>query len=208
MNVSASGPGSIVDLAGVTSFSTSSGSLGATNFGTVDLNPGLTSLNGVTLSLDGTGNIPESQFTAISNGGIADTGGSYSSANFSKLTKFNGSNISVTGGGKLVLAGVTTFDPLDGNDTFSAVGTGSLVSLPDLGTILTDDYFGDLTFSAMQGGDVEITGLTTINTTGTEIKRVKPRSPTAAAALSISLTSLPTSPSTRLCGRRMTVPSS
>ncbi len=165
VNVTADGPGSVVDIADVASFSTSQGSLGATNQGTVEINPSLTILNGVTLSLDGTGNIPESQFTAINNGGIDDTGGSYTSADFSKLTSFNGSGLSVSGGGKLVLTGVTTFDPLGNDVTFGATGTNSLLSLPNLATLEASSYYyGGLNFSATSGGLIDLPLLASIST--------------------------------------------
>ncbi len=168
VNVSADGTGSVVNIAGVASFTTYSGSLGATNSGTLELNSGLTSLSGVTLKLDGTGNIPESQFTAIDSGGIDDSGGVYATSDFRKLTEIDGSSLSVTGGGQLVLSGVVSFDPLGGYTSFSADGSASVLNLPDLTTVQSNsNYYGSLAISATNGGEVDLASLATLNTGAT-----------------------------------------
>ncbi|MFI5457017.1 MAG: RHS repeat-associated core domain-containing protein, partial [Isosphaerales bacterium] len=165
VSATADGSGSLLDLPNLTAYSTYNGTLAATNSGTVTLNPSLTSLTGVTLMLDGTGTIPESQFTAINNGGVKDEGGAYSSAaDFSKLTNISGSSLAVQGGGKLVLAGVLSFDPSSQNTDFTASGAGSLLSLPKLASIGSTDFYGDLSIQASAGGDVELPALVTIST--------------------------------------------
>ena len=119
------------------------------------------------LVLDGTGNIPESQFTAIHNGAISDEGGNYSaSSDFSNLKNVDGSTLSVRGGGKLVLSGVLSFDPAGQYRQFSADGSGSLLSLPNLSSISTATYYGQFTIQATKGGDVELAGLASIDTAG------------------------------------------
>ena len=168
VNVSADGPGSVVNIADVTSFATYFGSLGATNSGTLELNSALTSLSGVTLKLDGTGNIPESQFTAINSGGIDDSGGVYASSNLSNLTDVDGSSFSVAGGGQLVLSGVVSFDPLGDYTSFSADGSASVLSLPNLTTVQSNlNYYGSLAISATDGGEVDLTSLATLSTSDT-----------------------------------------
>jgi hypothetical protein len=111
VSIDAAGSGSLVDVSGLTSFGTYNEGLSATQGGTVKLNPALTSLDNLTLTLDGTGTLPINQFTAITNGSINVEGGTYTAAqtpSFSNLTNIDGTSLYVSGGGVLSLQSVTS----------------------------------------------------------------------------------------------------
>ncbi len=155
VSVESIGPGSLINLTALTTYDVSSygyvGSiLSATDSGAVDLSSQLTSLDGVMLQLDGTGNLPISQFTGITSGGIDVTSGNYSptaataNANnsFTNLSNINGSGLYVSGG-SLTLPDVTNYqaigDPSKSSIRlamfFEATGPNSTLSLPALSSI-------------------------------------------------------------------------
>src|SRR5262249_19584285 len=155
--VSASDPGSLVNLRGLTTFNTSipvggylaaAGSLSATGGGSVALNSGLTSLSGVNVTVDATGTLPLDQLTSVTVCSLTVNGASDTLPN---LTDIEGSNLDVQGGGSLSLPGVTTYD--NNNSTYSNAfqteDPNSKLSLPKLGTITGNS----VNFSATAAGD-------------------------------------------------------
>ncbi len=96
VSIEADGAGSVVDASALTTYNSDESGydgavLAATNGGTIDLNSQLTSLAGVLLTLDGTGTIPISQFTSITDGGIKVEGGDYATGSpLASLTDIDG----------------------------------------------------------------------------------------------------------------------
>ncbi len=129
VKVEAQGSVSTIDLPDLTSFSpTDSGysALSVTDDGTVVLAAGLTSLNGVTIVLDGTGTLSNgtnssatTQFISITDGAITVEAGDYTSA-FPNLADIDGSSLRVYGGGSLILPAVTTYTNGNGYEYFQA----------------------------------------------------------------------------------------
>ena len=127
-----------------------------TDDATVVLAAGLTSLNGVTIVLDGTGTLAHfaiNQFTSITDGGITVESGNYSSA-FPNLADINGSSLYVYGGGSLTLPAVMTYTNSNGyeylqaaeyadenytSDTYYGSGSVGVLSLPALTSISGED---------------------------------------------------------------------
>jgi hypothetical protein len=77
MSLGADGSGSTIDLSTVTSFSGFADAISETNGATVLLNSGVTTLDGTTITVDGTGSIPLGQITALTGGGLTVLGGGY-----------------------------------------------------------------------------------------------------------------------------------
>ena len=114
---SADGSGSTLNLSALTSLNGTgcNNSLSDTASGTI-LDPLLASLNGVKVTLDGTGTMAASQWTALTNSSLTVTGGTYT---LSGLTDVTGSSVYVQGGGSLSLPGVTSYaNPTSYDDTF------------------------------------------------------------------------------------------
>ena len=109
VSAEADGSGSLIDLSGLTTYDIhSDGQLSAIDNGEVLLNTSLTTLNGVTIVLDGTGTLAVGQLTSVTDGGITVEAGDYNTA-FPILSDIDGSSLSVYGGGSLDLPGVTTY---------------------------------------------------------------------------------------------------
>ena len=148
VSIEADGAGSVVDVSALTTYavstSYSSSLLSVTNSGKVDLNSGLTSLNQVNLTLDGTGTIPIGQFTSITDATITIEGGDYATGTpLANLTDIDGSSLTVYGGGSLALPGVsaykttntTTFQAYGQSSTYPYTATVGTISLPALTSI-------------------------------------------------------------------------
>ncbi len=93
--VNAIGPGSEVDISKVASLG--GGNLTVTKQGTV-LDNALTSLTGVTVTLDGTGTVGTSQWTTLTNSQLYIEAGDYRSS-FMALADIDGTSLQVYGGG-------------------------------------------------------------------------------------------------------------
>ncbi len=188
VSIESSDAGSLIDLPALLTYDVADPDydgaiLSATANGTIELDLLLTSLNGVLLVLDGTGNIPISQFASVTNGGIEIESGDYAPAvaaetatnSLPNLSNINGSSLLVESGGSLSLPEVMSYQALywpsvfaESGNVFEATGSGSTLSLPGLASIadsVTNQY-APLTIEASSGGDVELVGLTSINTTG------------------------------------------
>ena len=75
LKIEADGAGSTIDLSGLTGYDDvysgiGVGSLTVTDHGTVDLNRKLTDSVGLSVTLDGTGNVATSQWTSLTGGGM------------------------------------------------------------------------------------------------------------------------------------------
>ncbi len=186
VQIEAEGSGSDIDLPDLTSFSpTDSGysALSITEDGTVVLAAGLTSLNGVTVSLDGTGTLNNgttssatTQFTAITDGDITVESGNYTAA-FPNLANINGSSLRAYGGGSLTLPAVMTYTNNNGYEYFQAAeyayenyttdtyyGSGSVgvLSLPALTSISGEDM---IVVAGGTGSAIDLPALSTFNAT-------------------------------------------
>ena len=161
VQIESNGSGSSIDLSALTSFSGTSGypKLTVTQGGTV-LDGDLTSLSGVTVTLDGTGTLATNQWTSLTYGSLTITGGEYTL----DLTDFDGSSAYVNAGDSLTLQDVTEYaNPAGGTTYFQATGAGSTLSLPNLTTLgKLNDY---LEVQALQGGQTDLPSLNAITST-------------------------------------------
>jgi hypothetical protein len=166
VQIEAEGTGSEIDLTDLTSFAGNGNNaiLVDTTQATI-LDPNLTTLTGVSLTLDGTGTISLDKITTLTgaNGGLLVTGGTYT---LSHLTDLDGSSVFVEDGASLTLSGVTSYANPNSFDTttFEATGTGSTLSLPNLTGLGTVN--SQFQVEAFQGGQT--------------LLRPWPRSPPAA----------------------------
>jgi hypothetical protein len=157
LNVSNSGDssGGEVDLTGLTNLTSTQGiSINDTGKSTI-LDSHLTSLNGVTVTLDGTDAHVADSWTSFINGSLTVTGSSY---NLSGLTDADDSNLSAQSGGSLALPGLTTY--ASNGNTFQANGTKSVLDMSALATLTPQ---GAWTVDARNGGQVNLNGLTDLN---------------------------------------------
>ncbi len=159
VQVDADGAGSKIDLSGLTSYTSPSGSLAVTNSATV-LDPELTSLNGVSVTLDGTGTLATGQWASLTAGSIAITGGAYT---LTSLTDIGLTSLQLSGGATLSLPALAQGElPLSNGQGVSI--QGKLVSMPASGT-----SGGTINVPATQGLTIvlqnsgTLTGNTTLN---------------------------------------------
>ncbi len=185
--VQADGTGALVDLSSLTVFGVG-GSFTATNGGTIELPAGLTSLNGVSLTISGPNSALLEQLKQFTNGTLTLEGGTYT---LSKLTDINGSSLYVENGAHLTLPDVSTYTDYNGSYyvygltfntsgggtlsmpelssitgyyfTLSATGTDSLINLPALATITSPYSYGEIYLTANSGGTIDLsTSLTAL----------------------------------------------
>ena len=154
VDVDADGSGTEIDLSGLTSFNCQAGSLSVTDGATV-LDAQITSLNGVSVALDGTGTLATSQWATLTGGTTTITGGTYTFGNVSDID-----NLSID-----VLAGSLALPGVEGNamidDTLQATGAGATLSLPALTSMSQSQ--GSLTFDVAAGGEILMPLLTSID---------------------------------------------
>ena len=141
--LNASGAGSEIDVSNLTTFNACLfySQFNQTNQGTI-LDTNLTSVTGLSVTLDGTGPDPTAPWQSFDYGSLTINGGTYAPTG---LTDVSGSNFSVNNGASLTLSGVTGYNaPLgNGNWTWVATGAHSILSLPNLTAI------GDLVNNSM-----------------------------------------------------------
>jgi len=167
IRVLADGVGSMIDLASLSSFTNSAArpdsSLAALNGGTI-INPGLTELVGVDLSIDGTGNLSTSQITTLQRGKVTINGGA--TADLSNAASIDGASFFVRDGATLSLPAATTYaapQKFNVESFFRAEGAGSVLALPNLTAITgSTQSFTYLNVEALAGGQVDLAGLGTI----------------------------------------------
>ncbi len=181
------GSGSQLNVPALTSFQGISGryefsTLQATNSGTL-IGSGLTSLNGVNLTLDGTGTIATAQITSFTNATLSLSAGTVSlpvladgynssfkvsggaTVTLPDLTDGDDTTFLVSGGASVTLPVLTSYTgPPNGENTLEATGTGSVLSLPDLTTITEDttEYGSYTNVEALAGGSVQLPSLAQI----------------------------------------------
>src|SRR5262249_34233811 len=102
VGVESENPGSKIDVPSLTNFA--GGLLTATAEGTV-IDPNLTTLSRVGVTLDGTGTVAINQWASLTNGSVTVTGGSYS---FPELTDMDGTSLDAQAGTSLTLPAVTS----------------------------------------------------------------------------------------------------
>jgi RHS repeat-associated protein len=135
VDIAADGRDSTIDLSDVTSYTcpANSADLSVTSEATV-LDPKLTSLNGVLVTLDGTGTISTDQWASLTNGSLTVTGGI---PNLGGLMDIDGSSL-VAQGGSLSLPELTSIA-----DVGITVSSGS-ITLPLLtNAVITNLNLGD-----------------------------------------------------------------
>ncbi len=160
--VLAGGTGSEIDLPALTSFSVSYyGELSVTGGATVS-DGSLTTLNGVTVTIDGSSTLETSSWATFTNSRMNISGGSYT---FNLLTDLDGSTINLSGGAAVTLTALTSYSNPNGYDTtyLEATGGGTVLSLPELTSLGTLNSILDIW--ALQGGQVLIPLLATITDT-------------------------------------------
>jgi len=151
-NLLADGAGSLLNVPVLTTVSGPSG-LTATHQGSIDA-PVLTSLDGTSVTLDGTGSLPTAQIVTLTDGQLTVSGGSY---DFSGLTSLDNSGVSVSGGITVSLPDVTTFQA--GSGTLQASGTGSELTLPHLAVLTDSAAGGSASVKALSGAEVNLPDL-------------------------------------------------
>ena len=81
------------------------------------------------------------------------------------LTNTDASNIKVSGGGTLTLAGIASYSAPNGSTLLEATGTNSVLSLPNLGSVTVGTAFGNrVQVQALAGGTISLPSLTQLNT--------------------------------------------
>src|SRR5208337_99624 len=163
------GAGSEIDLSELTQFianptaSANPGSLAVTNQGTI-LDVDLTSLNGVNVTLGGTGTLATNQWATMTNSSLTIDGGAYT---FPGLTDIDSSSLHAQAGSTLTLSAVTSYAQADSSgatSTFQASGVGTLLALPALATLsVTGAYWAGAQVQATGGGDVELPAVTQLS---------------------------------------------
>ncbi|MDR3636208.1 MAG: hypothetical protein P4L84_20570, partial [Isosphaeraceae bacterium] len=144
--------GGKINLSALTSL-TANPSISLTDTGGATLlDPNLTTLSGVSATIDGTDAQVANSWTKFVSGGLFVSGGTYS---LTKLTDVDLSNLNVQHGGSLSLPGVTTF--ATNENTFEASGTGSLLNVSSLTSVTYNASWGIETLS---GGTVNLSGIT------------------------------------------------
>ena len=184
----ASGAGSILQLAGLTTLQGASCggtlSIQALSGGQVLLsNVATIPSNSVSVQAQGTGSIVSLSGLITSSGLLnlsASEGGSVllsalangGEVNFNlvpggvistpQLTNINGANLSVSGGATLSLPGVVSYQAGCANVTWQASGAGSVLELPGLTSLQGASCGGSLSMQALSGGQVLLTNVLTV----------------------------------------------
>ncbi len=146
--------GAEVDLSGMTSLEGINAGITIDDYGgSTLLDPNVTSLDYVTVTLDGTDTQITNSWTSLTNGSLTIQGGAYS---LPGLTDVDGSNLYAEGG-SLVLPGLTSYS--SSYSYFQAEGSGSELDVSAL-TTLTQQ--GSWEVDALYGGVVDLTGMTSL----------------------------------------------
>ena len=148
-----------VNLSGLTgSISTSPNSVKFTDTGgTLLLNGGLTSLNGVYVTVNGSDANVANDWTSFTNGTLYVQGGSYS---LPDLTDVDGSSLYAESGGQLTLPNLTSYDS---NGYFEAVDAGSVLDVSALTTLT--QTLGNWHVNALTGGELNLSGISNLTST-------------------------------------------
>ncbi len=165
VSLTSDGSNSQLDISVATSFAGrnqsgyNNASVQVTDGGTL-LDGQLTSIDQVSLTLDGTGELAASQWTAFTGSTLSDTGGVYI---LSSLTDVDGSNLSALSGGSLTLPGLTSLSPTSNSlyNTFQATGAGSVLNLSALTTVAQHGFWK---IDAEAGAEINLSSLVSFGT--------------------------------------------
>ncbi len=165
INVWADGANSVINLTALTTFDVNpaGGALTASDRGTINLSPGLTSINGANISIDSTSTIaPLTQLTSITGGTLTDNGADLTSA-LANVASIDGLAILVEGGGKVSLPLVQgwTNNGYPYSESLQVQGTNSMLDLPNLATITGN---GMSIQASGSGSVIDVSGLTSFGT--------------------------------------------
>ena len=187
VQVLADGSSSEVDLSALTSFTNDApapdSKITARNNGTISAS-NLTTLDGVDIAIDGTGNLATSQINSLTRGavsvdgvaadfsGLTDVSGNSftllnsGTANLDNVTIADGASFSVNDGVTLALPNLTSYTTSDqtfDNSIFRAAGVGSILDLSNLTSI--EGTIRPITFhliEALEGGKVNLNSVAEI----------------------------------------------
>ena len=165
LDLLADGQGAVIDLLGVTTYS-DSGTITTQDGGAIEFSASLTSLTGVTLTIESTAGAGLlDQLKSFTNGQLYVEGGAMVAT--SELTDIDGSSFFVNGGSSLSLPGVQADNVTPGflSLNFQASGANSLLSLPNLTSITTAVNYAPFIIEAYDGGDVELPSLASLSAT-------------------------------------------
>ena len=143
----ANGASSVLNVSSLTGFTEANGwttsTLQASNSGTVE-DSSLASLSSVDLNVAGPGE----------------------NLTLTPLTSFTSGNITVSGGGKLSLPGITGYTGNGSTSALEATGTGSALTLAKFTGVTegANGYRAQVEFEALAGGTVTLSALKSINT--------------------------------------------
>src|SRR5581483_7966841 len=156
------GSGGTVNLSGLTSLISTQGININDSGGSTLLDPKLTTLNGVSVTLDGTDAHVADPWTKFFDSSLYVTGGAYRLAG---LTDVDQSGLHVSNGGSLTLPNLTSYasnGTFEANGTNTATGTASVLNVSALTTVT---QVGGWTVNAGSGGTVNLSGLTSLIST-------------------------------------------
>src|SRR5581483_11391814 len=149
--------GGTVKLNGLASLTSTQG-ISINDTGNSTLQDGnLTSLSGISVTLDGTDAAVANSWTRFTNGTLAVDTGSYKLAG---LTNVDGSSLYAHAGATLALPGLTSYS--SNGSFFQADGAGSVLDVSGL-TTLTQQ--GTWNVNALSGGTVKLNGLASLTST-------------------------------------------
>ena len=169
VQIQSTGRGSLVDVSDLTDFDSQPSEYGtpgrgtcmATDQGTID-DPKLTTLNNVSVTLDGTGTLSIDAWKTLTNGGLTTTGGTYA---FPALMDVDGSSLETQASSSLTLPAVTSYTEANGgltSSTLEATGAGSVLSLPSAKSIAETATGTTTNIEALSGGDVDLPSVTQV----------------------------------------------
>ena len=171
IEIIADGVGSVVTLNSLTDFTDvgvlTPSRLEVKNGGSI-LIPNLSTLNGIDVIVGATGTIDVAQLTAITKATISVSG---ATALFPNVSTLDGTSVLVSGGVTLAFPALTSFSQTATQSrTWQASGAGSVLDLSGL-TSLTGSVAAAAAFNitTLNGGQVDLGSLTTINVPGTSI---------------------------------------
>ncbi len=158
---------STLDLSALATFNCPGSSLSVTNDATVQDNSSLKSLTGVAVTLGSGVTIDTSQWNSLTDGSL--TINENTDTSFPALNNIDNSSLFANLGGRLTLPMVSNVtSPDTGLIDWFATGINSIIDLPTLGNLNTVDTSLDI--DALQGGQVLLPGLTSIQSSSGNVQ--------------------------------------
>ncbi len=156
--------GSVIDLSNMTAFTQSAGqaALEVSNGGDILTSPGLTTLAGVDVTIDGAGSTLDiSNVTDFTDGELTLRSGA--AGNLNSVTMADGASFFINHGATFSVPGISSYN-VNGagfNDrTFEADGSGSVLDMSQVTDITGGTGLRTLVMRARNGGMVDMSGLT------------------------------------------------